>query len=137
MNKMIKSLLILFTIHCSLFTASAQTRDFTRWVNPFIGTGGHGHTFPGATMPFACMWANRMPRRVLPVRRADLPVLDPDRETDHLRGDADLPLLVLRNVGVGHRRRMLDQRLGAPQAHRKLDQLDLDQDYPEAAEGPR
>ncbi len=49
---MIKSLLILFTIHCSLFTASAQTRDFTRWVNPFIGTGGHGHTFPGATMPF-------------------------------------------------------------------------------------
>jgi len=25
------------------------------------------------------MWANRMPRRVLPVRRADLPVLDPSR----------------------------------------------------------
>ena len=49
---MINRLLILFTIHCSLFTASAQTRDFTRWVNPFIGTGGHGHTFPGATMPF-------------------------------------------------------------------------------------
>jgi len=22
------------------------------WVDPFIGTGGHGHTFPGATMPF-------------------------------------------------------------------------------------
>ena len=22
------------------------------WVNPFIGTGGHGHTFPGATVPF-------------------------------------------------------------------------------------
>ena len=21
-------------------------------VNPFIGTGGHGHTFPGATAPF-------------------------------------------------------------------------------------
>ncbi|MCW5957043.1 MAG: GH92 family glycosyl hydrolase [Pyrinomonadaceae bacterium] len=49
---MIKSLLILFTIHCSLFTALAQPRDFTRWVNPFIGTGGHGHTFPGATVPF-------------------------------------------------------------------------------------
>lgn len=32
--------------------AIAQTRDFTRWVNPFIGTGGHGHTFPGATLPF-------------------------------------------------------------------------------------
>jgi len=30
----------------------AQTRDYAKWVNPFIGTGGHGHTFPGATMPF-------------------------------------------------------------------------------------
>ncbi|MFK7741555.1 MAG: glycoside hydrolase family 99-like domain-containing protein [Planctomycetota bacterium] len=34
----------------------------------------------GSTAPFACMWANRMPRRVLPVRRADVPVLDPDRQ---------------------------------------------------------
>lgn len=25
------------------------------YVNPFIGTGGHGHTYPGATMPFAMM----------------------------------------------------------------------------------
>lgn len=31
------------------------------------------------TAPFACMWANRMPRRVLPVLRADVPVLDPER----------------------------------------------------------
>jgi predicted alpha-1,2-mannosidase len=46
------SVLLLFTVHCSLFTASAQPRDYTRHVNPFIGTGGHGHTFPGATMPF-------------------------------------------------------------------------------------
>ncbi len=23
-----------------------------RWVDPFIGTGGHGHTYPGATAPF-------------------------------------------------------------------------------------
>ena len=30
----------------------AQSADHTRHVNPFIGTGGHGHTFPGATMPF-------------------------------------------------------------------------------------
>ncbi|MEQ1604328.1 MAG: GH92 family glycosyl hydrolase [Pyrinomonadaceae bacterium] len=33
-------------------TLTAQPRDFAKWVNPFIGTGGHGHTFPGATMPF-------------------------------------------------------------------------------------
>lgn len=35
----------------SLFT-TAQIKDYTRWVDPFIGTDGHGHTFPGATMPF-------------------------------------------------------------------------------------
>jgi predicted alpha-1,2-mannosidase len=32
--------------------ATAQKADFTRYVNPFIGTGGHGHTYPGATVPF-------------------------------------------------------------------------------------
>ncbi|MEL7118797.1 MAG: GH92 family glycosyl hydrolase, partial [Bacteroidota bacterium] len=26
--------------------------DLTQFVNPFIGTGGHGHTYPGATVPF-------------------------------------------------------------------------------------
>ncbi|HSG46800.1 MAG TPA: hypothetical protein VLA43_03180, partial [Longimicrobiales bacterium] len=24
----------------------------SRWVDPFIGTGGHGHVYPGATVPF-------------------------------------------------------------------------------------
>ncbi len=35
-------------------TVSAK-KDTTliSYVNPFIGTGGHGHTYPGATMPFA------------------------------------------------------------------------------------
>jgi putative alpha-1,2-mannosidase len=42
-------LLVLLALVSSIV---AQTRDYTRWVNPFIGTGGHGHTFPGATMPF-------------------------------------------------------------------------------------
>jgi predicted alpha-1,2-mannosidase len=27
-------------------------RDLTRYVNPFVGTAEHGHTFPGATVPF-------------------------------------------------------------------------------------
>ncbi len=26
--------------------------DVTRYVNPFIGAGGHGHIYPGATVPF-------------------------------------------------------------------------------------
>ena len=31
-------------------TAENKT-DYTAYVNPFIGTGGHGHTFPGAVVP--------------------------------------------------------------------------------------
>jgi len=27
-------------------------QNYSQYVNPFIGTGGHGHTFPGATLPF-------------------------------------------------------------------------------------
>jgi hypothetical protein len=33
----------------------------------------------GSTMPFSLLWANRMPRRVLPVRRVDTPVIEADR----------------------------------------------------------
>ncbi|MBZ9632388.1 GH92 family glycosyl hydrolase [Salegentibacter sp. LM13S] len=29
-----------------------SNRELTSYVDPFIGTGGHGHTYPGATVPF-------------------------------------------------------------------------------------
>ena len=29
-----------------------NNNDYTSLVDPMIGTGGHGHTFPGATVPF-------------------------------------------------------------------------------------
>lgn len=29
------------------------SQNYSQFVNPFIGTGGHGHTYPGATLPFA------------------------------------------------------------------------------------
>ena len=32
-----------------------KDKPLTSYVNPFIGTGGHGHTYPGATMPFGMM----------------------------------------------------------------------------------
>jgi predicted alpha-1,2-mannosidase len=32
-----------------------STGDLTRWVNLAIGTGGHGHTYPGATVPFGAV----------------------------------------------------------------------------------
>ena len=33
-------------------TLSAADVDYTRFVNPRIGTGGHGHVFLGANVPF-------------------------------------------------------------------------------------
>lgn len=44
--------IIIFIVY-SIFTFScSQNKDSTKYVDPFIGTGGHGHTFPGATVPF-------------------------------------------------------------------------------------
>lgn len=37
---------------CLLFLTSFLCFSQHQHVNPFIGTGGHGHTFPGATLPF-------------------------------------------------------------------------------------
>ncbi|MBK8366287.1 MAG: GH92 family glycosyl hydrolase [Bacteroidetes bacterium] len=45
-------LLIFFTLSFSTFVA--QTK-YAQFVNPFIGTGGAGHTFPGAVVPFGMM----------------------------------------------------------------------------------
>ena len=36
----------------ALSLESMQGADILKLVDPFIGTGGHGHTFPGATTPF-------------------------------------------------------------------------------------
>ena len=33
-------------------TPSAARQNLTRYVNPFVGTDAHGHTFPGACAPF-------------------------------------------------------------------------------------
>ncbi len=50
MKKIYKHLLF-FAALLPALALHAQTR-LTQYVDPFIGTGGHGHTFPGATVPF-------------------------------------------------------------------------------------
>ncbi|MFZ1518414.1 MAG: GH92 family glycosyl hydrolase [Ignavibacteriaceae bacterium] len=35
-----------------LITQINYSQDFTQYIDPFIGTDYHGHTFPGATVPF-------------------------------------------------------------------------------------
>ncbi len=54
MNPLKLTTLVLVTCFCllsSMLPLSAQ-RNNAQSVNPFIGTGGHGHTYPGATTPF-------------------------------------------------------------------------------------
>jgi putative alpha-1,2-mannosidase len=49
---------IILVIGYSIFSAvpiSLQAQSLTQYINPIIGTGGHGHTFPGATVPFGMM----------------------------------------------------------------------------------
>lgn len=52
-----RNTLSLLIFLCSAFCFSQQisSEKLTSFVNPFIGTGGHGHTYPGATMPFGMM----------------------------------------------------------------------------------
>lgn len=45
MNKLFIPLFV-FLVACT------NPKELTSYVNPFVGTGGHGHTFPGATRPF-------------------------------------------------------------------------------------
>jgi predicted alpha-1,2-mannosidase len=47
----IKSLTVLF-VACALSLGAAESNSVLKRVDPFIGTGFHGHTFPGATTPF-------------------------------------------------------------------------------------
>ena len=50
--------ILLFLFSCQKNTDSSpakKDKNLISYVNPFIGTGGHGHTYPGATMPFGMM----------------------------------------------------------------------------------
>jgi len=52
-HKFTFSIAILGTILLnSCDSQSVEDVNPLKYVNPFIGTGGHGHTYPGATMPF-------------------------------------------------------------------------------------
>ncbi len=50
-----KTFLLLVVAICSLSNSLAQ--NYTQYVDPFIGTGGHGHVFLGANVPFGYVQA--------------------------------------------------------------------------------
>ena len=58
MKKILYFISLFFVFACSK-TSKNETvqkdQSLINYVNPFIGTGGHGHTYPGATMPFGMM----------------------------------------------------------------------------------
>ena len=45
-----KTYIILLSI--LLISCQKNKQDLVKYVNPFIGTGGHGHTYPGVSAPF-------------------------------------------------------------------------------------
>lgn len=54
---MIRKIFLLFifstiVISCKEIEVNTENQDFTKYVNPFIGTDGTGNTYPGATTPF-------------------------------------------------------------------------------------
>lgn len=45
--------IVLLALGVLFFSCQPESSNrLTDFVNPFIGTGGHGHTYPGATVPF-------------------------------------------------------------------------------------
>ena len=52
MKKLFLPLLLLCLAACSTEPKADYVVDPANYIDPFIGTGGHGHTFPGATVPF-------------------------------------------------------------------------------------
>ena len=44
--------LVVATVLAAGCAPESVDRDLADYIDPFIGTGGHGHTFPGPTLPF-------------------------------------------------------------------------------------
>ena len=49
---LLSSILLLINFSCKNTTKETVPEDLLSYVDPFIGTGGHGHTFPGPVAPF-------------------------------------------------------------------------------------
>jgi len=51
------SLTVILTASCKINVDKNQHKQSfaTNYVDPFIGTGGHGHTYPGVTVPFGML----------------------------------------------------------------------------------
>jgi predicted alpha-1,2-mannosidase len=48
---LITTILLIGSLNLSAQTSHDKQNELTNFVNPFIGTDGHGHTYPGASLP--------------------------------------------------------------------------------------
>ena len=55
MRPLFFALILLVLLGCQDYSSDKNVKKLTSYVNTFIGTGGHGHTYPGATLPFGMM----------------------------------------------------------------------------------
>jgi len=55
-------------------------------------------------------------------------VLNTNRSTDHVLGDASMLLLLRRHIGVSHGRRVLDERFNTTKRHSKLEVVEIVED---------
>ncbi len=55
MKTISKSLIAVFIFLLVNSVLLSQSKSLTKYVNPIIGTSAHGHTYPGATLPFGMM----------------------------------------------------------------------------------
>tara|TARA_Y100001980_G_C14442986_1_gene228629 strand:- start:169 stop:327 length:159 start_codon:yes stop_codon:yes gene_type:complete len=51
-----KKQILFFFLITSVLSCNTEDIQPIDYVNPFIGTGGHGHTYPGVSMPLG--WCN-------------------------------------------------------------------------------
>ena len=46
---------ILYLMLCFISSNELKAQKFTQYVDPLIGSGGHGHVFVGASVPFGAV----------------------------------------------------------------------------------
>jgi putative alpha-1,2-mannosidase len=52
MRVIVRGVIIVFALFAAFDSLAQKKKDLTQFVDPFIGTGGHGHTYPGPVAPF-------------------------------------------------------------------------------------
>ena len=64
-NMRFNSMMVGGILLLGMYGCTPKMQDYSSYVNPFIGTGGHGHTYPGAIVPNGMIQPGPMPVQVI------------------------------------------------------------------------